>query len=198
MEEEEDDLEKKDEKRPHRLPSRYESDEYSRRFIIIITAFLVLFSLIYLSLHTIDKHYELEQKKLDLMRYQFDLQIDQENHKLELQAAQERVKAFGILMNSSLVTTAANLLGTPNSAGNKAADLVEELIKRLNIDVNLNAQVGNNEGANPINASNKPNDISNTLTNTLQIKNNRTSVFLVKTVNNNTSIFLVTVLEPHE
>lgn len=64
--------------------------------------------------YAIPKHYELEHEKLELARYQFEVQADQTNKSLKLQEANETTKLFEILMNSRLLeTTASELLGAP-------------------------------------------------------------------------------------
>ena len=125
----------------------------------------------------IPNHYKLEQNKLDLMRHQFDVEADQTNHSQELQAAQERVKALEIVMNSPVVeATATNLLEAPKIAGNAAADLAVKLIERLNINVDLNAQIGSNKDETDAKtAQNEFNGIPNTPMSTLGIVNNNTS-----------------------
>jgi hypothetical protein len=97
-----------------------------------IMAALIAFGLVVAVIgFAIYENYNLEQKKLDLMRHQFDVQADQTNRSLQLQVANETMKAFEILMNSPLV----DLLGAPKGAGNAAKDLALEIIRRFNVNV---------------------------------------------------------------
>jgi hypothetical protein len=104
----------------------------------LLTAFVLIVAIFGIA---IPKHYDLEQKKLDLMKHQFDVQADQTNRSLQLQEASETIKTLETIMNSPLV----DLLGTPKETSNDAKDLVLEIIKRFNFNVNLNKQLGDNK-----------------------------------------------------
>jgi hypothetical protein len=104
----------------------------------LLTAFILIVAIFGFA---IPKHYDLEQKKLDLMQHQFDVQADQTNRSLQLQEASETIKTIETIMNSPIV----DLLGTPKEISNDAKDLVLEIIKRFNFNVNLNKQLGDNK-----------------------------------------------------
>jgi hypothetical protein len=97
----------------------------------IVMALIALGLIVAVIGFAIYENYNLEQKKLDLMRHQFDVQAAQTNRSLQLQVANETMKAFEILMNSPLV----DLLGAPKGAGNAAKDLALEIIRRFNVNV---------------------------------------------------------------
>lgn len=96
-----------------------------------------LLAVVILSANAIPRYYELEQEKLELARYQFEMQSEQINNSLRLQEANETMRLLEILMNSRLVETAANeLLRVPKELSDEAKDLAIELIRTLKINVN--------------------------------------------------------------
>lgn len=83
----------------------------------------------------IPKHFELEQEKLDLARYQIEVQADQSNRSIKLQEANGTIWLLEKLLNSGLLEKAANeVLGAPDMS-NAAKDLAMELIKTLKVNV---------------------------------------------------------------
>lgn len=108
-----------------------------KSFAVVIVTLGFILAAVILSAHTIPRYYELEQEKLELARYQFEMQSEQINNSLRLQEANETMRLLEILMNSRLVETAANeLLGVPKELSDEAKDLVIELIRTLKINVN--------------------------------------------------------------
>jgi len=139
----------------------------------IIAAFLIVVFLIgAVFVIAIPKHYDLEQKKLDLMRHQFDVQAAQTNRSLQLQAANETMKAFEIAMKSPLV----DLLRSPTEAGNAAKELALKLIDRVNVNLDCtplwlcdndnkdqeSAKTAPNSSKNECQCQNTPTNIPNT------------------------------------
>jgi len=125
----------------------------------------------------IQGYYDLEQNKLDLARHQFDVQAEQSDYSLKLQAAQQNVKALEIVMNSPVVeTTVANLIKAPHIAANTATDLVGKLIERFDINVDLSAQLGNKDGTNAKTIPIESNGITNTSKNTSNIVKTNVSI----------------------
>lgn len=110
---------------------------YHKILEVLVVMCLIVFvlSLTFIVNVAINTHYELEQKKLDLARYQFDVQAAQTNRSQQLQAANETMMLLEELMNSRLLETATNLLGAPNEVGNSAKDLAMRLIDRFNVNL---------------------------------------------------------------
>lgn len=160
---------------------------------------VVIFSAGFIANNVVNKHYELEQEKLKLERYQFDVQADQANKALKLQAANETIKALEIVMNSRLAETTADLLGAPKKAGNVAANLAVELIKRFNFNVDLSAQLDSSTSESPntfMDVSNEWNISSEYYVTVSKIANNTSSEYYVaalKTASKKPSVYHMAV-----
>lgn len=170
------------------------------KYLILFTCVLALIIPAgFIANNAVTKHYELEQEKLKLARYQFDVQADQANKALKLQAANETIKALEIVMNSRLVETTVDLLGAPKKAGNAAANLAVELIKRFNVNVDLSAQLDSSTSESPntfMDASNEWNISSEYYVTVSKIANNTSSEYYVaalKTASKKPSVYHMAV-----
>jgi hypothetical protein len=140
----------------------------------LIICFFLLFTFILMQL-TITRYFDLEEQKLDLERQRLNVQAYHTNCSIELQAAQERAKALEIVMNSPVVNTTVTdfttpervkaleiilnspvvetavmgLLDTPKEASNTVTSLIEELIKRFNVNVNFSPKFSNTSDITP-------------------------------------------------
>jgi len=110
-----------------------EMRKYKLERLKMIVAITAVLSIALVLAYAIYENRDLEQKKLDLARDQFEVQAAQTNRSLQLQATNEIIKAIEIAMNSPLT---ADLLGSQKESDNVAKDLLVELIKRFNVNLN--------------------------------------------------------------